>query len=63
MKHDYVVGALLENGPKVLAKGTNYSCSRYWPAALKGKRFGTGLKHHPVPKLKNRHRVVPPTGA
>ena len=29
MKHNYVVGALLENGPKVLAKGTSCCCSRY----------------------------------
>jgi len=33
-----------------------------WPAAIKGKVFGTGLKHHPVPKLKYRKRLVPPTG-
>jgi len=33
-----------------------------WPAAIKGKVFGTGLKHHPVPKLQYRNRLVPPTG-
>ena len=33
-----------------------------WPAAIKGKGFGTGLKHHPVPKPQYRHRLVPPTG-
>ena len=54
---------LLENRAKVQAKGTSGCCSRsyLWPAALKGRPFGTGLKHHPVPKLKNRHRVVPST--
>ena len=29
MKRDYVVAPLLENGPKVLAKGTGCCCSRY----------------------------------
>ena len=33
-----------------------------WPAANKGKRFGTGLKHHPVPKSQYGHRLVPSTG-
>ena len=29
-----------------------------WPAAIKGKGFGTGLKHYPVPKPQYRHRLV-----
>ena len=33
-----------------------------WPAAIKGKGFGTGLKHYPVPKPQYRHRLVPPIG-
>ena len=54
---------LLENRPKVLAKGTGCKSSWYlWPAAIKGKVFGTRLKHHPVPKLQYRNRLVPPTG-
>ena len=32
-----------------------------WPAAIKGKGFGTGLKHYLVPKPQYRHRLVPPT--
>ena len=32
-----------------------------WPAVIKGKGFGTGLNHHPVPKPQYRHRLVPPT--
>ena len=34
----------------------------FWPVPFKGKVFGTGLKHHPVPKPQYRHRLVPPTG-
>ena len=33
-----------------------------WPAAIKGKGFGTGLKHYPVPKSQYRHWLVSPTG-
>src|SRR6185369_2548701 len=49
--------------PVLMRISTGCKSSWYlWPAVIKGKGFGTGLKHHPVPKLQYRNRLVPPTG-
>jgi len=69
--------ALLENGPSVLAIGTNCCCSRYrWyplvPAATAAGTFGrrpnmwraigTGWWFQPVPMRHHRNRFDPPPG-
>ena len=67
---------LLENGPKVKAKGTSCCCSRYpttVPAATAAGTFGlgptpwrtigTGWRYKPVPMRQHRNRFVPPPGA
>ena len=58
------IESLLENGPKVLAKNTSCLLQPVLmrPTAIKGKGFGTGLKHYPVPKPQYMYRLVPPTG-
>ena len=45
-------------GPDGISTGCKSSWY-LWPAAIKGKGFGTGLKNHPVPKPQYRHRLVP----
>ena len=62
-------GSLLENGPKVQAKGTSLASVPAVTAAgtfgldwAQGRDIGTGSWHEPVPTLELRHRAVPQTG-